>query len=106
MHISKVVEALDDRRSALNNLKQGKSETPKEQLWINFYFDHILPALISIPGTDGQLPTEDEKEERISLWVTLIFRMLCWFLLHDFDPEDVKIVPSNLRGSRILVYIG
>jgi hypothetical protein len=62
-----------------------------------FYFGIIRPAVIS---------KTTKKKEWSTLWVTLMLQMLCWFILHDFDPKDIKIVPSNLRGSRIPVYIG
>ncbi|KAJ1325471.1 hypothetical protein MN608_08664 [Microdochium nivale] len=39
------------------------------------------------------------------IWCTLIFRMLCWLLLHDFHKEDVQIPKSELLGSRLPVYI-
>ncbi|KAK4168352.1 hypothetical protein QBC43DRAFT_117212 [Cladorrhinum sp. PSN259] len=39
------------------------------------------------------------------IWCTLIFRMLCWLLLHDFDKKDVQIPKSELLGNRLPVYI-
>lgn len=78
----------------------------KEELYIDFYFDEIRPAVIDSTGPNGEPPTPDEKGYRSDLWIMLVFRMLCWVILHDFDPEDVKIIPSNLRGSRIPVHIG
>lgn len=46
---------------------------------------------------DGQLTEE--------IWCTLLFRMLCWLLLHDFHKKDVQISKSELFGSRLPVYI-
>ncbi|KAJ4288780.1 hypothetical protein N0V88_007316 [Collariella sp. IMI 366227] len=40
-----------------------------------------------------------------SIWCTLVLRMLCWLLLHDFHKKDVQIPKSDLRGSRLPVYI-
>lgn len=39
------------------------------------------------------------------IWCTLVFRMLCWLLLHDFHKKDVQISKSELFGSRLPVYI-
>lgn len=40
-----------------------------------------------------------------NVWCTLVFRMLCWLLLHDFHRKDVQISKSELYGSRLPVYI-
>jgi hypothetical protein len=40
-----------------------------------------------------------------SIWCTLVLRMMCWLLLHDFDRRDVQLPKSELLGSRIPVYI-
>lgn len=40
-----------------------------------------------------------------NIWCTLVFRMLCWLLLHDFHKKDVQISKSELLGSRLPVYI-
>lgn len=38
-------------------------------------------------------------------WCTLIFRMICWLMLHDFNKLDVQMSKSELLGSRMPVYI-
>lgn len=40
-----------------------------------------------------------------NIWCTLVFRMMCWLLLHDFNKKDVQISKSELYGSRLPVYI-
>lgn len=45
------------------------------------------------------------ESEASAIWCTLILRMLCWLLLHDFDKKDVQIAKSELRGSRLPVYV-
>lgn len=40
-----------------------------------------------------------------AIWCTLVLRMLCWLLLHDFHKKDVQIPKSDLLGSRLPVYI-
>lgn len=50
-----------------------------------------------------------EDDNRIvtlnTIWCALVFRMLCWLLLHDFHKNDVQISKSELLGSRLPVYI-
>jgi hypothetical protein len=45
------------------------------------------------------------EKELNAIWCTLVFRMICWLLLHDFDKEDVQKPKSELLGSRLPVYI-
>lgn len=53
-------------------------------------------------GGGGSRP---RKLEAASVWCTLVFRMLCWLLLHDFSKMDVQISKSELLGNRLPVYI-
>lgn len=46
-----------------------------------------------------QLVTHDD------IWCTLVFRMICWLMLHDFSKADQQIPRSELLGSRMPVYI-
>lgn len=39
------------------------------------------------------------------IWCTLVFRMICWLMLHDFSKSDQQIPRSELLGSRMPVYI-
>ncbi|KAF4899485.1 hypothetical protein CGCF415_v010437 [Colletotrichum fructicola] len=48
------------------------------------------------------------KVENVScedIWCTLVFRSICWLMLHGFHPNDVQIPKSDLFGSRSPVYI-
>ncbi|KAK1574767.1 uncharacterized protein LY79DRAFT_360350 [Colletotrichum navitas] len=49
------------------------------------------------------LPDEDIKYGDI--WCTLVFRMICWLMLHDFHKKDVQVSKSELLGSRLPIYI-
>ncbi|KAK4202308.1 Mod-A [Triangularia verruculosa] len=42
---------------------------------------------------------------RNTIWFALVFRMICWLLLHDFDKKDVQLPKSELMGSRLSVFI-
>ncbi|OAQ99478.1 hypothetical protein LLEC1_02335 [Akanthomyces lecanii] len=39
------------------------------------------------------------------IWCTLVFRMICWLMLHDFNKLDRQLPKSELLGSRVPVYI-
>lgn len=60
-------------------------------------------------GTGGDVREKPSMEAEAQLteeiWCTLVFRMLCWLLLHDFHKKDVQISKSELFGSRLPVYI-
>ncbi|KAK0385701.1 hypothetical protein NLU13_6878 [Sarocladium strictum] len=47
----------------------------------------------------------DEDVSHVDIWFTLVFRMICWLTLHDFNKMDVQLPKSELRGSRMPVYI-
>jgi hypothetical protein len=101
-HISKVIEILDDPNSPLNTIVLAN----KEEALLSHYFYEIRPAVIGNLDSNKKPLTRDEKDQRNTIWISLIFRMLCWLLLHDFDKADTKIVSSDLKGSRMPVYIG
>lgn len=101
-HITKVVEVLDDAVSPLNTIVLAN----KENALFSYYFYEIRPAVIGNLRADKKPLSKREKEQRNIIWISLIFRMLCWLLLHDFDKADIKTVPSDLKGSRMPVYIG
>ncbi|KAK0629373.1 hypothetical protein B0T17DRAFT_184209 [Bombardia bombarda] len=70
----------------------------------------ISMPLLEVPRIAGHLPrgymdTESLDTEAATIWCTLVFRMLCWLLLHDFHKKDVQIPKSELLGSRLPVYI-
>jgi hypothetical protein len=60
-------------------------------------------------GREPQHDSEDEttrlESSASAIWCTLVLRMLCWLLLHDFNKKDVQIPKSELLGSRLPVYI-
>jgi hypothetical protein len=101
-HVTKVVDVLEDPISPLNTIVLAN----KEDALLSYYFYEIRPFVIGNLDNNKKPLSKSEKEQRNTIWIALIFRMLCWLLLHDFDKSDVKIVPSDLKGSRMPVYIG
>ena len=69
------------------------------------------PIAIEPPvNTNGSIKTASissvsKVELRQDIWLTLMFRMSLWWLLHDFDENDQLIIPTRLKGSRMPVYI-
>lgn len=49
--------------------------------------------------------TTSLDSDAADIWCTLVLRMLCWLLLHDFHKKDVQIPKSELLGNRLPVYI-
>lgn len=101
-HITDVVEILADPNSALNTIVLAH----KEDALLGYYFYNIRPRVVGRLDAKGDPPSDAEIDKRNVIWLSLIFRMLCWFLLHDFDKADTMMVPADLKGSRMPVYIG
>lgn len=58
----------------------------------------------SRPGLFKHNSSVDERQAT-DVWCTLVFRMLCWLLLHDFHRKDLQKPKNELLGSRLPVYI-
>lgn len=52
-----------------------------------------------------RMPTLEHEVLTEEVWCTLMLRMFCWLLLHDFHKKDVQISKSELYDSRLPVYI-
>ena len=75
------------------------------------YFNKIRPRVVrsglgrnNADGTDSTL-SEEKMLLRQDIWITLQFRMSCWWLLHDFEENDAMILPPRLMDSRLPVFI-
>lgn len=99
----------------------------RQRTLMRIYFSRLQPRVVQLAEEawlqqdDGDSDDEDtefddgddgggngngpRKLEAASVWCTLVFRMLCWLLLHDFSKMDVQISKSELLGSRLPVYI-
>ncbi|KAJ6779631.1 hypothetical protein PWT90_06493 [Aphanocladium album] len=53
----------------------------------------------------SRIPLSAQPASHDDIWCTLVFRMICWLMLHDFNKLDVQISKSELLGSRVPVYI-
>jgi hypothetical protein len=100
-HLTKVLRDLQDPNNALNNIVLAN----KEEALLTYYFHSVRPIVVGNLDAQNKPLSREEKESRNTIWISLVFRMLCWLLLHDFDKSDVKVVPANMKGSRMPIYI-
>ncbi|KAM0279749.1 hypothetical protein ACHAQH_004440 [Verticillium albo-atrum] len=105
--------------TALRSTKRRESTTPTPQLPIPGIKKRRTEHTIAEGPEDGEEDDgEEEEEEEIELWTlppddvshediwcTLVFRMICWLMLHDFNKNDKQLSKSELRGSRLPIYI-
>ncbi len=96
-HLETILAATDDIQHAMSDYDdegvQGKL--------VRSYFDKVLSTVEGLVNL-----TDDQKSKRGVIWLGLVFRMVCWFSLHDFDKNDVNIMPADMKGSRMPVFIG
>jgi len=69
-----------------------------------------LPVPEATPDADADGTSTGDNARYIesraaAVWCTLVLRMLCWLVLHNFDKDDLQIPKSELFGSRMAVYI-
>ncbi|KAK3937947.1 hypothetical protein QBC46DRAFT_174484 [Diplogelasinospora grovesii] len=64
-----------------------------------------VPQVHIQPPNTRVMDTGAIDAQATAIWATLVFRMLCWLILHDFQKKDVQIPKSELLGSRLPVYI-
>jgi hypothetical protein len=111
-HVTSIINELQDPQCPLNRIVQAKLKDPtaieseESRILMDFYFDKIMPKVCQSnvePSHEGLETLGIRKDVK---WITLVFRMVCWLIVHGFDPEDIQIVPSKLRYSRAPVYIG
>ncbi|RFU81068.1 modin [Trichoderma arundinaceum] len=62
--------------------------------------NHIEPE-----NTHSNVSLADLEVSHDDVWCTLVFRMVCWLMLHNFNKKDVQLPKSELLGSRMPVYI-
>ncbi|EKD15913.1 uncharacterized protein L3040_003230 [Drepanopeziza brunnea f. sp. 'multigermtubi'] len=79
-HVAKVMEVLENPVSPLNIIVLAN----KEVAFMTYYFQEIRPAVV------GNTGTKTEQDEKNLIWISLIFRMLCWMLLHDFLIRRIR----------------
>lgn len=75
----------------------------------------VSPSATEKEAVSEVTPTGDSEgregaslaDESVShdVWCVLVFRMICWLLLHNFNKQDVQVSKSELVGSRMPVYI-
>jgi hypothetical protein len=97
-HIGIVLDKDEDLQKAVN--VRNEVGALRGNL-MKYYFSTVLPKIMG-----DRTATPDARNQRMVIWLGLMFRMICWFLLHDFDKQDVNRMDSVLKGSRLPVFIG
>ncbi|KAK3986861.1 Mod-A [Cladorrhinum sp. PSN332] len=64
-----------------------------------------LGTVAASSGNGFNRLTHPNEVRRDTIWCALVFRMICWLLLHDFDKKDLQLAKSELMGSRLSVFI-
>jgi hypothetical protein len=97
-HLQTILATTDDIQHTINVYDAADI---KGKL-VRCYFDRVLSTV----KNDGLNLTDDQKSKRGVIWLGLIFHMICWFSLHNFDKNDVNMMPADMKGSRMPVFIG
>jgi hypothetical protein len=92
-HLTKVLTLSEGIVGAVNESGDGNL--------VKYYFENVFRAV-----KDDTLKGDEEKSKRGVIWLGLVFRMICWFSLHDFDKTDINMMPADMKGSRMPVFIG
>lgn len=103
-HIATVLEQLEDSDSFLCS---GECDTEADMF--DYYFNEIrsrviAPAPSRRSSVWNHMKTFDSNQHE-DVWITLLYRMCCWWILHDFSDMDTVRLPSRLKGSRLPVFI-
>lgn len=104
----------EDPKDSSNDNPRGNENNshkynPKEKILIDFYFGKIhsnVTKEVPEEGSEDPGPDPGDRDQRSAIWVALVFRMLAWLVLHDFNPEDSMIERSEFMNSRLPMYIG
>ncbi|KAI8274286.1 modin [Colletotrichum sp. SAR 10_98] len=78
----------------------------RQHTLMRLYFDVVRPKVVTevrkTMSPDREMQVASRAED---IWCTLVFRSICWLMLHDFHPMDVQIPKNDLYGSEVPVFI-
>ncbi|KAF7545358.1 hypothetical protein G7Z17_g9226 [Cylindrodendrum hubeiense] len=81
---------------------------PSEKSAANGSLDEDADSAVD-PKDEPEPPAEvhlsSQEVSHDDVWCTLVFRMICWLMLHDFHKMDLQVSKTELLGSRMPVYI-
>ncbi|KAF5027488.1 hypothetical protein F66182_413 [Fusarium sp. NRRL 66182] len=122
-HFQETLLLMNDQSSTFPHFNHLQASTREDRL-IKAYFQQVLPAVLrsvssaffSIKTSDSEFHVVKDKGAQTveyaeyllaakDIWCTLVLRMICWLMLHDFHRHDVQITKGELFGSDLPVYI-
>ncbi|KAK0653151.1 hypothetical protein B0T16DRAFT_320581 [Cercophora newfieldiana] len=81
----------------------------KHAMLMEMYFGRVRPEVLStevLSKAHIHAAPESAQQAAGGIWDALVFRMLCWLVLHHFHEKDVQIGHrSDVFESRMPVYI-
>lgn len=108
-HVNEILHAairLDgeatEEQDSFNNLAFVPRESLEREL-MEKYFHVIRQRVVVGDLKDSKLPSD--AATRNAIWSGLVFRMICWLLLHNFHQNDVQLLDYERDRSNMWVYI-
>lgn len=108
VHLDVVMGMLQDPDSLLATISRLPAEE-MSQAFSHEYFDVVRPRVVDTKDKKGNSSHVDRtvpREYREYIWCALMFRMLLWFTIHDFNENDINMVPRHHKGSKVPIFIG
>lgn len=106
-HVTVILDELDRADSLLSTL-----ESDSEEELMEYYFDKIRKDVMShVTAQDSISPTMRRPSAirtmvpSQGIWLVLMFRVCCWWALHEFDQTDTRVLDPRWKGSRLPVMI-
>ena len=75
------------------------------EMYFRFVRENVVDWVCQRQQVRQGVDVEQVKRETGQIWSVLVFRMLCWLLLHHFHERDVQVSKSDVYESRMPVYI-
>ncbi|KAL0938232.1 modin [Colletotrichum truncatum] len=106
--VSRTIHHVDDKRKS--HILSGQESPEVDDQALSFSRSTIKDPKANLRderytlGLKAAL-TRHEETQRLQIWYTLVFRMICWLILHEFDKKDIQVPSSDLMGNRQPVFI-
>ncbi|KAK4496240.1 hypothetical protein PRZ48_012220 [Zasmidium cellare] len=106
-HVTVILDELDNPDSVLSTL-----ESDSEEALMEHYFDKIRKEVMEHISSQDSISPTMRRPSAIrtmvppqGIWLILMFRLCCWWVLHEFDQTDTRVLDPRWKGSRLPVMI-